>query len=163
MEKTFTLTLDSAEYEIEVNGNTFIVNGQPFVIGFENNERVTVDGIAYDITLESEKAIVDGIAHPFQVSGLAAMRPSAPGPARAAPAVAAGAGAIRAVMPGAIVRLLVAQGDEVAKGDVILVLEAMKMENELRAPISGVVQAIHVQPGQAVEMNDVLAEIKAND
>ncbi len=163
MEKTFTLTLDSAEYEIEVNGNTFIVNGQPFVIGFEDNERVTVDGIAYDITLESEKAIVDGIAHSFQVSGLTAARPSAPGPARAAPPDAAGAGAIRAIMPGAIVRLLVAKGDEVAKDDVILVLEAMKMENELRAPMSGVVQAIHVQPGQAVEMNDVLAEIKAHD
>lgn len=162
MEKTFTLTLDDETYEIEVNGNTFIVNGQPFVVGFDDNQRVTVDGIAYDVALEGDKAVVDGIAHPLQVSGLAA-RPSAPGPARAAPPVDAGAGAIRAIMPGAIVRVLAAPGDEVAEGDVILVLEAMKMENELRAPVSGVVQAIHVQPGQAVEMNDVLAEIKAND
>ncbi len=162
MEKTFTLNLDGDDYEIEINGNTFIVNGQPFVVGLEDNERVTVDGIAYDITLEGKNAIVDGIAHSYQVSGLAA-RPSAPGPARAAPPDTAGAGAIRAIMPGAIVRVLAAEGDQVTKGDIVLVLEAMKMENELHAPISGIVKAIHIQPGQAVEMNDVLAEIEAND
>ncbi len=162
MEKTFTLTLDGDDYEIEVDGNTFIVNGQPFVVGLEDNERVTVDGIAYDITLDGKKALVDGIAHPFQVRGLA-VQPSAPGPARAVPTDAAGAGAIRAIMPGAIVRVLAAKGDQVAEGDVILVLEAMKMENELHTPISGIVKAIHVQPGQAVEMNDVLAEIEASD
>ncbi|MGD9101256.1 MAG: biotin/lipoyl-binding protein [Anaerolineae bacterium] len=170
MEETFTLTLDGVDYEIETHGNTFVVNGHPFVIGFEDDPdkrdassvRVTVDGIAYDIALQGEQAVVDGIAHQFQVSGLA-LKPTAPtGPARPAPS-AAGAGAIRAIMPGAIVRVLATEGDEVAEGDVVLVLEAMKMENELNAPISGVVKAIHVQPGQTVEMNDVLAEIEAPD
>jgi pyruvate carboxylase subunit B len=162
MEETFTLTLDGVDYEIETHGNTFVVNGHPFVIGFEDDGRVTVDGIAYDIALQGEQAVVDGIAHQFQVSGLA-LKPTAPaGPARPAPS-AAGAGAIRAIMPGAIVRVLATEGDEVAEGDVVLVLEAMKMENELNAPISGVVKAIHVQPGQTVEMNDVLAEIEALD
>jgi pyruvate carboxylase subunit B len=66
-------------------------------------------------------------------------------------------------MPGTIVRILVDEGDEVKDGDVILVLEAMKMENELRAPISGVVSAIHVHQGQAVEMNAVLAEVESAD
>jgi biotin carboxyl carrier protein len=158
MEQSFTLTLDDTEYAIEVHGNTFIINGHPFVVGFDDDGRVTVDGIAYDITLDGEMAIVDGIARQIQVSGLEKERASAAGP-RPAPSIA-GAGAVQAIMPGSIVRVLVAQGDEVVVGDVLLVLEAMKMENELQAPISGVVKAIYVEPGQAVEMNAVLAEIE---
>jgi len=158
MEQSFTLTLDDTEYAVEVHGNTFIINGHPFVVGFDDDGRVTVDGIAYDITLDGEMAIVDGIARQIQVSGLEKERASAAEP-RTAPSIA-GAGAVQAIMPGSIVRVLVAQGDEVAVGDVLLVLEAMKMENELQAPISGVVKAIYVEPGQAVEMNAVLAEIE---
>jgi biotin carboxyl carrier protein len=158
MEKSFTLTLDGTDYEIQVHGNTFIVNGHPFVVGFEEGGGVSVDGIAYDITLEGEQAIVDGITHQFQVSGLVA-EPTQARPAPPAPS-AVGAGTIQAIMPGAIVRVLVAAGDEVAAGDVVLVLEAMKMENELQAPIAGVIKAIHVQPGQTVEMNAVLAEVE---
>jgi biotin carboxyl carrier protein len=158
MEQSFTLTLDDTEYAVEVHGNTFIINGHPFVVGFDDDGRVTVDGIAYDITLDGEMAIVDGIARQIQVSGLEKERASAAGP-RPAPSIA-GAGAVKAIMPGSIVRVLVAQGDEVVVGDVLLVLEAMKMENELQAPISGVVKAIYVEPGQAVEMNAVLAEIE---
>jgi biotin carboxyl carrier protein len=158
MEQSFTLTLDDTEYAVEVHGNTFIINGHPFVVGFDDNGRVTVDGIAYDITLDGDTAIVDGIARQIQVSGLETERVSTIG-ARPAPSVA-GAGAIQAIMPGSIVRVLVSEGDEVAAGDVLLVLEAMKMENELQTPISGVVKAIYVEPGQAVEMNAVLAEIE---
>jgi biotin carboxyl carrier protein len=72
-----------------------------------------------------------------------------------------GKGAVLAVMPGSIMRVLVVEGDQVAEGDVLLVLEAMKMENELHAPIAGLVKAIYVEPGQAVEMNAVLVEIEA--
>lgn len=159
MKESFTLTLDGTDYSVQVHGNTFIVNGHPFVVGFDDDGSLTVDGIAYDIALDGENAIVAGIAHSFQVTGLDES-PSATGPARPAPTTA-GAGAIHAIMPGSIVRVLVTTGDEVAAGDVLLVLEAMKMENELKAPISGVVKAIHVQPGQTVEMNALLAEIEA--
>ena len=156
METTFTLTLDDTEYHVEVNGNTFIVNGRPFVVGLED-DGVTVDGIAYDVKLQGDQALINGIAHPFAVSGLEAV--PAKGSARSAPA-ASGAGVIHAIMPGTIVRVLVEEGDPVDAGDVILVLEAMKMENELRAPVSGSVKALHVQTGQAVETNAVLAEIE---
>lgn len=159
MEKSITITLEGIDYTVEIHGNSFIVNGHPFVIGFEDNGRVTVDGISYDITLDEEKAIVDGIVHQLRVSGLDLKPASGPGPAPVAPDVA-GIGAIQAIMPGTIVRVLVAEGDEVSHGDVLLVLEAMKMENELQAPFSGIVKAIHVQKGQAVEMNAVLAEIE---
>jgi biotin carboxyl carrier protein len=159
MEKTFTLTLDGTDYEVKVHGNTFIVNGHPFVIGLEEGGGVSVDGIAYDITLGGDKAIVDGIVHQVQVSGLDA-EPSGVSRPRPARSASGGVGAVQAIMPGTIVRVLAAEGDEVAANDVVLVLEAMKMENELQAPVSGVVKAIHVEPGQAVETNAVLAEIE---
>lgn len=159
MDKSITLTLDGVDYTVEVHGNSFIVNGHPFVVGFEENGRVTVDGISYDIALDGDQAIVDGIVHQIRVSGLDVKPAGSPGPAPLTPDVA-GVGAIQAIMPGTIVRVLVAEGDEVSQGDVLLVLEAMKMENELQAPFSGIVKAIHVQKGQAVEMNAVLAEIE---
>ncbi len=157
MDKTFTLTLDGTEYEIEVHGNTFMVNEHPYVIGLEGNE-VTVDGIAYSVELEEQKAIVGGIAYEFEVSGLTARAPA--GPAKAPPPSEAGTGAIQAIMPGSVVQVLASEGDLVSEGDVVLILEAMKMENELHAPIDGAVKAIHVQAGQAVERGAVLAEIE---
>jgi len=166
MTQSFTLKLDEVEYSVEVNGDTVIIDGQPFTIGAEGNESVTVDGIAYEITLEGSKAIVNGIAYEYHASGLAAGPPpkgatGAVSAGQGPPApTTAGVGAIQAIMPGTIVRILVAKGDAVTAGDVILVLEAMKMENELSAPVSGVVKALHVQQGQAVEMNMVLAEIE---
>jgi biotin carboxyl carrier protein len=63
-------------------------------------------------------------------------------------------------MPGKIIRVLATEGAQVAEGDVICILEAMKMENELKAPKDGVVKALHIEPGQDVEMGAVLAEIE---
>jgi pyruvate carboxylase subunit B len=161
MEKTFTLTLDGTEYSVEVHGNTFVVNGQPLVVGFEDDGSVTVEGIAYTIALDGTTAVVDGITHQIQVDGIEKTQDS---PGAAAPVASAGGeGAVMAIMPGSIVRVLVSAGDYVREGDVLLVLEAMKMENELHAPIGGLVKAIYVEPGQAVEMNTVLVEIDASE
>jgi biotin carboxyl carrier protein len=63
---------------------------------------------------------------------------------------------VKAVMPGKVVAVLVNVGDEVEKGQSLLVLEAMKMENEVRSPGSGVVQEIRVSPGQAVETGELM-------
>jgi biotin carboxyl carrier protein len=153
--REFSLTLDSTTYKIVIDGNSILVNGQSFVVGFED-ERVLVDGTPYDVTLEDDQAIVGGIAHVLSVEGLEEKH-AAP---KAARSVVAGEGAVTAIMPGKIIRILVAEGDEVAEGDVVCILEAMKMENELKAPCSGVVKAIYVQPGQDVEMGAVLAEIE---
>jgi biotin carboxyl carrier protein len=62
-------------------------------------------------------------------------------------------------MPGKIIRVLVTEGAAVAAGDVICILEAMKMENELKAPKAGTVTALYALPGRDVEMGAVLAEI----
>jgi acetyl/propionyl-CoA carboxylase alpha subunit len=157
MKREFSLTFDDTVYKIVVDGNSILVNGQPFVVGFDTEaDRVLVDGAPHDVRLESDQAIVGGIAYTLRVEGLEAEQVGPKG----ASVGAAGAGAVTAIMPGKIIRVLAAEGDEVAEGDVICILEAMKMENELKAPESGVVRALHVQPGQDVEAGAVLAEIE---
>jgi biotin carboxyl carrier protein len=154
----FTLTLDGTPYKIVVDGNSFLVNGQPFVIGFDADaEQVLVDGTPYDVKLDAQadKVVAGGIAYDLLVEGLVEEKA---GPK--APTVVAGEGAVTAIMPGKIIRVLVAEGDEVVEGDVVCILEAMKMENELKAPQAGVVRKLYVQRGQDVETGAVLAEIE---
>lgn len=151
----FTLTLGGTRYKVVVDGNSILVDGQPFVVGFDEG-RVLVDGTPHDVRLEGDQALVSGIAHALSIEGL---EEDQAGP-RGAAAGAAGEGAVTAIMPGKIIRVLVAEGDEVAEGDVICILEAMKMENELKAPKSGVVKVLYVESGQDVEMGSVIAEIE---
>jgi biotin carboxyl carrier protein len=68
-------------------------------------------------------------------------------------------GRVKAPIPGLITRVLVGAGDHVAVGQPLLVLEAMKMENEIRAPRAGVVSRLDMVAGQAVALHEVLAEI----
>ena len=77
----------------------------------------------------------------------------------AASAAAAGPAPLVAPMPGLVVRVSVQVGDEVAAGQGLVVMEAMKMENELRAPSAGTVKAVHTAPGSPVEKGAVLVEL----
>ena len=77
----------------------------------------------------------------------------------AASAGAAGPAPVVAPMPGLIVRVTVEVGDTVQAGQGVVVMEAMKMENELRASVSGTVKAVHVAPGTAVEKGALLIEL----
>jgi pyruvate carboxylase subunit B len=70
---------------------------------------------------------------------------------------------VRAPMPGLVLSVMVTEGQTVQEGDGLLVLEAMKMENELRAPAAGVVQAIHVATDEAVDKDALLIEIDTGD
>lgn len=76
-------------------------------------------------------------------------------------ATEASGGVVKAPMPGLVVRVLVAEGETVAAGQGLVVLEAMKMENELKAPAAGVVKTIRASPGAAVEKGSVLVELGA--
>ena len=82
-------------------------------------------------------------------------------PRRRALKLGAGAahGSLSAAMPGRVVRLLAAVGDTVRKGQPILVLEAMKMENEIKSPVDGTLAELHVSEGQAVEAGAKLARV----
>ncbi len=68
-------------------------------------------------------------------------------------------GAVTAMLPGVVVKILVSVGDEIRAGDPIMVVESMKMENEIVSPYDGVVREIRVKEGQRIEAGDVLAVI----
>ena len=114
---------------------------------------VTVNGTAYEITLEVVDA-ADVKAAPAPAAAPAA----APAPAPAA-APANGGETISSPMPGTILSVNVQNGAAVKKGDVLMILEAMKMENEIICPCDGTVASVNVQKGAAVETGAVLCVI----
>lgn len=122
------------------------------------NYRITVNGTAYDVAVEE----LGAGAAPAAVAAPAPVAAAAPAPvAPAAPAAPAAAGSIEvaAPMPGKILNVKAGVGTAVKKGDVILILEAMKMENDVVAPEDGTVASINVSAGDAVEAGDVLATL----
>lgn len=114
--------------------------------------RVTVNGTAYEIELEE----LTGAA-PAPAAATAA---PAPAPVPAAPAAPAGGEQITAPMPGTILAVNVAQGQAVKKGDVLMILEAMKMENEIMCPRDGTVVSVNTSKGAAVESGTLLCVIQ---
>lgn len=115
---------------------------------------VTVNGKSYDVAVEE---ITDGSAAPVA----AAPAPAAPAVPKAAPAPAAGAGTkVTAPMPGTILDVKVNVGDSISKGQVIMVLEAMKMENDIVASCDGKITSVLVKKGDTVNASDALATIQ---
>lgn len=112
---------------------------------------IKVNGNQYEVEVEE----VGGSAP------AAAAAPAAPAAAPKAPAAApAGASNIKAPMPGTILKVNVNAGDSVKKGQVLLVLEAMKMENEIVAPADAVVASVSVTKGSSVNAGDVLVSFQ---
>ena len=115
---------------------------------------ITVNGVAYSVSVEETAA---GAA-PVAAALAAPKAPAAPAaaPKAAAPAAAAGAVSVKAPMPGNILDVKVAAGASVKAGDVLVILEAMKMENEIVAPQDGTVASVNVHKGDTVNSGDVL-------
>ncbi len=153
----FKLTLEGVPYEIERKGDLILVNGQEFPWKVDG-KTISIGGNPHTVEVAGTLATVDGIAYPIEVLGL-----EEPSPAKRKAATAAAgeeAGAITAIMPGLIVQVLKNEGDKVEAGEVVLILEAMKMQNELHAKQSGIVKQILVKPGETVEMRQVLAVVE---
>ncbi|MBQ8412178.1 MAG: biotin/lipoyl-binding protein [Lachnospiraceae bacterium] len=123
------------------------------------NYRITVNGTAYDVAVEELGAGTVPAAAPVAAAPVAAA-PAAPAPA-AAPAASGSAGSVvvSSPMPGKILGVKANVGAAVKQGDVILVLEAMKMENEVVAPQDGTIASINVSTGDSVEAGDTLATL----
>ncbi len=161
----------------------FVTLGERTVEVVLDGERVSVDGAALEASLERQdgspeiRLTLDGRIAPLAVEGYheGAWRLVDRGAVREVGIedersrhirLLAGAGkaapfgaVIKAPMPGLVVRIPVTVGEEVAAGAGLLVLEAMKMENEIKASSPGVVTAVRVVPGQAVEKGQILIEL----
>lgn len=120
------------------------------------NYTITVNGNVYDVTVEEGQG---GTAPVSAAPAAAAKAAPKAAPKKAAPAGKQGAVKINAPMPGKILAVKLQAGASVKKGDVILILEAMKMENEIVASEDGNVASINVAVGQTVEAGDVLATL----
>lgn len=114
---------------------------------------VTVNGTAYDVEVNEVKAAAPAAA-PKAAPAPAPKAAPAPAPAPAAAPVPAGAETVKAPMPGKILSVAVSAGQAVKKGETLLILEAMKMQNEIAAPHDAVVAEVRVAANQTVSTGD---------
>lgn len=120
------------------------------------NYRITVNGNVYDVTVEETGSMPSA---PVAAAPAAVKAAPAPKAAPAASAGSQGAVKINAPMPGKVLSVKAPVGTAVTKGQVIMVLEAMKMENEIVAPQDGTVASIDAAEGSSVEAGAVLATL----
>ena len=134
--REFKFTIDGKQYNAAVNELE------------DNFAEVTLNGKTYKVELEKEEA----------PAAAAVRRPAA----AAAPAAAAPAGlmTVKSPLPGSIVKVLVKAGQAVKKGDVLLTMESMKMENNVAAEADGTVKAVYVEPGKTVMQDDKLLDLE---
>lgn len=141
--RKFKFIIDGHKYEVSVNEK-------------ENNlAEVEVNGTPFTVEIKKEVKI----ARP----ATAAVRTAAPTATTVAPKATGVSEFIKSPLPGSIVKVLVADGQAVKRGDVILTMESMKMENNIAAEKDGVVKSVLVTPGQNVMQDDKLVEFTAAD
>lgn len=127
------------------------------------NLKITVNGTVYDVQVEEANGAAAPVPAAPSAPAAAPAPKAAPAPAAASAPKAsapAGAEAINAPMPGTIVSVNVSAGQKIAKGDVLIVLEAMKMENEIMAPHDGVVASVNVSKGESVNSGTLLVSLQ---
>lgn len=146
--------IEMKEYKYTINGNKYDVEINDIV---ENIATVTVNGEKYSVEMEKEpepvkkKVVVKPVAQP---------QPAAASSSSASSAKVNANNALKAPLPGVIREINVAVGDEVKVGDTVVVLEAMKMANNLEAEKAGKVTAVLVQVGESVMEDTPLVVIE---
>ena len=164
----YTVILDGQSVEVEIDGDRVTVAGQVYAaslgaIAGTPLRQLLLDGRPSTLAIESlgrgrwalapggerwEVEVLDERARHIQsLSGGADRPPVSP--------------VLKAPMPGLVLRVHVAPGQQVVAGAALVVLEAMKMENELKSAASAVVRAVRVKPGEAVDKGQILVEFEA--
>lgn len=118
---------------------------------------ITVNGAKYEVVVQ--EADINAKFTKAETPKAAPAAPAAAPKAAAPKAASAGATAVNAPLPGNILKVKATQGSAVKKGDLLCVLEAMKMENEILAPADGTVTAVYAKEGTSVNTGDVLFEL----
>ena len=140
----------------------FKLNGADYKCAVEQLEagkaKVTVNGKVYEVETEAAAPAAKPVAKPAPVAPKPAPAPAAAPKAEAKPAAAPAAGGVqvKSPLPGSVIKVLVSEGQAVKKGDTLLTLESMKMENAIMAEADGTVKQIAVTPGQNVMQDDLL-------
>jgi biotin carboxyl carrier protein len=156
------LTCNGAPVEIEILTPApdcgFRVDGKPPRLAFVQSSEpgrfhVLLDGRSYDARVDGRIVTVNGHAFDIAVTDPRRWRRNS------AHGGGEGAQEIASPMPGKVVRILVAPGDEVTAGQGLVVVEAMKMQNEMKAPRAGRVLSVSTQEGSTVAAGDLLATI----
>ncbi len=138
----------------------FKINGAEYKCAVEEIEagktKVTVNGKVYEVETEAPKAAPVAAKPAAAPAPKPAAAPAAP-KTEAKPAAAPAAGLqVKSPLPGSVIKVLVSEGQAVKKGDTLLTLESMKMENAIMAEADGTVKQIAVTPGQNVMQDDLL-------
>ena len=129
------------------------------------NRKVKVDGEEYEVELEKQEGVwnvtIEGKSFRIEIEGgsvgdMAGNKRKKKGRGKKS-------GTISSTIPGKIVSIAVEEGDIVAEGDVVMILEAMKMQNEIQAPLSGNVTAVNCKPGDSIEANSPLVIIQPEE
>lgn len=121
---------------------------------------VTLNNKKYEVEVNESEAVLTSVYDAMPAQPVAAAPVTVPAaPAPAAPQAAASGEKVVSPMPGTILKVNVAQGQAVKAGDVLLVLEAMKMENDIVAPVDGTVKQLLVSKGSTVDTDQILAVI----
>ncbi|WP_341349677.1 biotin/lipoyl-containing protein [Clostridium hydrogeniformans] len=126
---------------------------------------ITVNGCAYQVEVEEVKEFTEAVQPVVQKTVAApatqkVVEPVKETSVKEAPKAVAGGEKIECPMPGTILKVNISEGQTIKKGDVLFVLEAMKMENEIMSPVDGKVAQVAVQKGAAVNTSDLLAVIE---
>jgi pyruvate carboxylase subunit B len=150
------------EYEIEIVGEQVFVDGERIEVDLRQSGApelysLLFNGRSYEMLIEAERfnygVTLRGERFEVQVEDERTRRLNA---GRKLPAMPAGELAVTAPIPGLVVKVLVNAGDAIQEGQALVILEAMKMENEIRALRSGVIKKVEVAAGQRVEQNGIL-------
>jgi biotin carboxyl carrier protein len=163
---TYVATVDGQEYRIGLEDGVTL-DGAPVEVDLQSVDggfhySLLVGAVSHEVFVERCEDVcfvtLGGLRYRVQVEDEHAGRR---GERRTAAEATEGKGAAEVVspMPGVVVAVLVAAGQEVRAGEGLLILEAMKMENEIRAPRTGVVEAVAATPGQRVSQDEVLVRI----
>jgi glutaconyl-CoA/methylmalonyl-CoA decarboxylase subunit gamma len=168
------VTIGGRTYEVMVHGNVVVVDGHEFPVKVRDDfgyHTVSAGGVQYRVALPPEGARNSGMTvevdhRPMVMEydgalGAGSARPKAAARGGASRAPRAGVtGGVAAQIAGRVITVRVKVGDAVKAGDVMLLLEAMKMENEIKAPADGTVKEVLVKDGDRVSEGDTLIVIE---